>query len=344
MKENRLLSVISTDAIIEESAQIGPFCVIGPGVKIGKHTQIEANVVIDGNVVIGDNCRIGAGVILSSDVSRLGGTPSDQHVITISEKTTIEAHTFVCGDIHIGVEVWIGSHAVIQHGARIGNYCRIFSGAVLSSIPQDLKFNGENSTLVIGDYTTVREYATLNRGTGHRNTTIIGKHCLIMAYVHVAHDCVIGDYVILVNGVNMAGHVEIDDFAVVGGMSAIHQFVRIGKHVMISGGSLVTRDVPPYITAGRYPVQYEGLNKTGLHRRNFSPQQINEIQQIYKILFCSGFNFTNAVNNIENSVSISHEKTEIMIFLKDTKRGLIKGQHIEDIKEQESLISPNKDQ
>ncbi|MFN0204367.1 MAG: acyl-ACP--UDP-N-acetylglucosamine O-acyltransferase [Bacteroidia bacterium] len=245
--------------------------------------------------------------------------------ITLGNRVHIEPNCTLHGEIKIGDDVWLGSNVVIHHGARIGNKCKIHSGAVLSSIPQDLKFVGEESTLIIGDNTTVREFATLNRGTKYRGCTVIGSDCLIMAYTHVAHDCYIGNHVILVNAVNLAGHVEIDDYAVLGGMSAVHQFVKIGKHVMIGGGSLVTKDVPPYITAAREPVQYEGLNLTGLRRRGFSKETISHLQDIYRHLYQEGRNISQALEYIEQNVEDSAEKREILAFCHQATRGLIRG-------------------
>lgn len=322
------LSVISPEAKIAEDVKIGPFCVIHGEVEIGKGSVIESHVEIFDGVRIGENCHISNGASLSGNVGRLEfwtNYASHKGNLIIGDNVHMESNCTMHGEVHIGKNSWFGSNVVVHHGARIGNNCKIASGAIIASIPQDLKFEGEESTLSIGDNTVIREFATLNRGTNHRGATIIGKDCLIMAYVHVAHDCVIGNNVILVNGVNMAGHVEIDDFAIISGSTIIHQFVRIGKHVMVSGGSLVGRDIPPYIIAARYPVQYEGVNRVGLSRRGFSSAQIDNMQDAYRILFRSGANFTNAVATIRANVPDSIEKDEILLFLSNAKRGLIKG-------------------
>lgn len=321
-------SVVSPQAIIAPNVSVGAFSVIHEQVEIGEGTVIESNVTLYPGVIIGKNCHIFPGVVISANVNKIekANNSVDNQVI-IGDNVEIEPNVTINGNIRIGNHVWIGSSAVIHHGARIGNFCKIFSGAVISSIPQDLKFAGEETILSIGDRTVVREYATLNRGTVANKATIIGSDCLIMAYVHVAHDCIIGNHVILVNGVNMAGHVEVGDYAVISGLSAIHQFVRIGKHAMVSGGSMLGKDVPPYVTAGRSPVQYEGINITGLRRRNFDYEQTNLMRSAYRILFCEGLNFSNAMKLIEEKIADSPEKDEILLFLSCAKtgRGIIKG-------------------
>ena len=203
----------------------------------------------------------------------------------IDKSVVIEPFVTIESNVLIGKGTWIGSNVTIMEGARIGENCRIFPGAVISAIPQDLKFNGEDSIVEIGDNTTIRECATVNRGTTATGKTIIGKNCLLMAYSHVAHDCNIGDNCVIVNGVALAGHVTIGDFAILGGNSAVHQFVTIGRHAMISGGSLVRKDVPPFVKAAREPLSYIGINSIGLRRREFTEEKINEIQDIYRILF-----------------------------------------------------------
>ena len=201
----------------------------------------------------------------------------------IGNNVHIEPFVTIHKDVVIGDNTWIGSNVVIHDGARIGEHCRIFPGAVISTIPQDLKFHDEYSTVEIGNYVTIREYVTVNRGTEHRRTTKIGDFSMIMAYAHVAHDCILGNHIIVANAVNMGGHVVIDDWAIIGGMCAIHQFTKIGKHSIISGGSLVRKDIPPFIKAGREPIAFEGLNIIGLKRRNFTNESIRELQEIYKV-------------------------------------------------------------
>lgn len=210
-------------------------------------------------------------------------------------------------------------------GARIGNNVKIFPGAVISSAPQDLKFNGENTTIEIGDHTIIREFCTLNKGTKASMTTRIGSHCLLMAYVHVAHDCIIHDHVILANNVTLAGHIEIFDFAILGGLTAVHQFTKVGAHTMIGGGSLVSKDVPPFIKAGREPLMYEGVNVIGLGRRGFDKDQIDRMHEIYRYMFVKHRNISKALEAIENELPDSNERKEILQFVSTSERGLIKG-------------------
>jgi len=243
----------------------------------------------------------------------------------ISKNVIIEPFAAIYKDVEIGEGTWIGSHAVIMDGARIGKNCRIFPGAVIAAIPQDLKYSGEYSTVSIGNHSTIRECCTVNRGTKIRGVTTIGNHSLLMAYVHIAHDCIIKDHAVLVNNVTLGGEVIVEEWAIVSAHSIVHQYVRIGKHVMIQGGSKIGRDVPPYITAGREPLAYAGLNSIGLRRRNFTNEQINMIHDMYRIIFQKGFNTSHAVEIIEKEFLSSIEKEEILSFIKKSRRGLIKG-------------------
>ncbi|MCO4292825.1 acyl-ACP--UDP-N-acetylglucosamine O-acyltransferase [Solitalea sp. MAHUQ-68] len=243
----------------------------------------------------------------------------------IADNVVIEPFVTIHKDVEIGEGTWIGSNVTIMDGARIGKNCRIFPGAVISAVPQDLKFGGEYTTAVIGDYTTIRECVTVNRGTTDRKETRIGKNCLLMAYVHIAHDCIIGDNCILANSVQVAGHVTIDDWAIIGGTSAIHQFVSIGAHVMISGGSLVKKDVPPYTKAGREPLSFVGINSVGLRRRGFNSEQISQIQEVYRILYMKNFNNTKALDIIEADITPTEERDEIVNFIRNSNRGIMKG-------------------
>ena len=243
----------------------------------------------------------------------------------IDKSVVIEPFVTIESNVVIGKGTWIGSNVTIMEGARIGENCRIFPGAVISAIPQDLKFNGEDSIVEIGDNTTIRECATVNRGTSATGKTIIGKNCLLMAYSHIAHDCNIGDNCVIVNGVALAGHVTIGDFAILGGNSAVHQFVTIGKHTMISGGSLVRKDVPPFVKAAREPLSYIGINSIGLRRREFTEEKINEIQDIYRILFQKKNNNSQAILKIEAELKSTPERDEIISFIKNSGRGIMKG-------------------
>lgn len=243
----------------------------------------------------------------------------------IAKNVVIEPFVTIDKNVEIGEGTWIGPNVTIMEGARIGKNCRIFSGAVVSAIPQDLKFEGEDTTVEIGDNVTIRECVTINRGTKDKFKTVVKDNCLLMAYVHVAHDCVIGNSCILANAVNLAGHIHIDDYAIVGGMSAVHQFVHIGKHAMISGGSLIRKDVPPFSKAAREPLSYVGINSIGLRRRGFKPEQINEIQEIYRILFLRGYNTSQAISYVEAELPASAERDEIVSFINNSNRGIMKG-------------------
>lgn len=226
-------------------------------------------------------------------------------------------------DVQIGDNSEIHSHAVIRNGARIGNNCRIFNGAVISEIPQDLKYANEVTHTFIGDGTTVREYATIHRGTEDSRKTVVGKNCLIMAYVHIAHDCTIGDYCIFSNATQIAGHVTVEDWASLGGMVAVHQFVTIGAHSFIGGHYRVAKDVPPFILALGEPLRFGGLNMVGLRRRGFSDQTIEQLKQAYRIIFRSQFNYGDAVNHLENTMDLSPEIKQIVTFIRGSERGIL---------------------
>ena len=243
----------------------------------------------------------------------------------VADNVVIEPFVTVDKDVVIGEGTRIGSNVTILPGTRIGKNCRIFPGAVIGAVPQDLKFKGEYTTVEIGDNTTIRECVTVNRGTIARGKTVIGSNCLIMAYVHVAHDCIVGNNVILVNSTQLAGEVTVDDWAIIGGMTAVHQFVHIGTHVMISGGSLVRKDVPPFIKAGREPLSYVGINSIGLRRRNFNNDKIREVQDIYRYIYQKGLNVTQSIEIIEAEMPATPERDEILLFVKDSKRGIIRG-------------------
>ena len=239
----------------------------------------------------------------------------------------VEVGSFVTieENVVIGDGTWVGPNAVILNGTRIGKNCKIFPGAIIGSIPQDLKFAGEDSTIEIGDHTIVREYCTLNRGTKANEKTSIGNNVLLMAYVHVAHDCIIGNNCILANGVNMAGHIELEDYVIIGGMTAMHQFVKVGEHSMIGGGSLVRKDVPPYIKAAREPLSYVGVNSVGLRRRGFTNDQINHVLDIYRILFVKGYSLNKAKAIVETTINATPEREKILNFIESADRGIMKG-------------------
>ncbi|MCK5847522.1 MAG: acyl-ACP--UDP-N-acetylglucosamine O-acyltransferase [Bacteroidales bacterium] len=243
----------------------------------------------------------------------------------LASTVVVEPFVFIDKNVEIGEGTWIGSNVTIMEGARIGKNNKIFPGAVISAVPQDLKFEGEESIVRIGDNNIIREFVTVNRGTIANMETVIGDNNLIMAYVHIAHDCIVGNNCILANATTLAGHITVEDFAIVGGMVAVHQFVNIGAHSMISGGSLVRKDVPPFAKAGREPVSYVGINSIGLRRRGYTSAKINEIQAIFRILFQKKNNVSQAVRIIEAEMAASTERDEIISFITNSKRGIMRG-------------------
>lgn len=243
----------------------------------------------------------------------------------LGKDVIVEAFAFIDKNVVIGDKTHVMPHATILSGSRIGKECVIFPHATIGAIPQDLKFVGEETIAVVGDRTTVRESATINRGTASRGHTLVGSDCLIMAYAHVAHDCEIGNNVIIGNATQLAGEIEIDDYAIVSGGTLAHQFTRIGAHVMVQGGSRVPKDVPPYTMVGREPLVYVGLNFVGLRRRSFTSETINAIQEVYRILYQSGLNTTQALNKIEEELPQTAERDHIVQFFKESSRGVIRG-------------------
>lgn len=243
----------------------------------------------------------------------------------IATNAVVEPFTTIHNNVTIGSGTWIGSNVTIMEGARIGKNCRIFPGAVISAIPQDLKFDGEDSLAVIGDNTTIRECVTVNRGTKALGKTQIGNNCLIMATSHIAHDCIIGNNCILANGSVIAGHVTVGDYAILSGLVAVHQFIHIGAHSMVSGGALVRKDVPPYTKAGKEPLSFIGINSIGLRRRGFKTEKIREIQNIFRILYQKNYNTTQALEKIEAEMEATKERDQIILFIKNSQRGIMKG-------------------
>jgi UDP-N-acetylglucosamine acyltransferase len=242
----------------------------------------------------------------------------------IGNDVTIEPFAVIHDRVSIGDNSHIMSHAVIHELTTVGRHCRIFPGAVVGAVPQDLKFVGEESTVEVGDYTTIRECVTINRGTKDRWKTVIGNHCLLMAYSHVAHDCVLGNYVILGNAVQLAGHVTIDNYAILSGMAGAHQFTHIGEHTYIAGHTVIRKDVPPFIKAAREPLCFMGINIVGLQRRGFSKEKINEISDIYHILFVEKNTTSSALESIDKSFDSSPVKEQILSFINNSKIGIIK--------------------
>lgn len=243
----------------------------------------------------------------------------------IAKNVVIEPFTTIHNNVVIGEGTWIGSNVTIMEGARIGKNCSIFPGAVISAVPQDKKFNDEETTTEIGDNTTIRECVTINRGTTDRMKTVIGENCWIMAYSHIAHDCRVGNNCIFSNNSTLAGHINVGDYVVLAGMAAVQQFCSIGNHAFVTGGSMVRKDVPPFVKAGREPLSYVGINSIGLRRRGFSTEKIREIQDIYRILYQKNYNNTQAVAIIEAEMQATAERDEILEFIKNSQRGIMKG-------------------
>ena len=238
----------------------------------------------------------------------------------ISSSVVVDPFVTIDKNVEIGEGTWIGSNVTIMEGVRIGKNCKIFPGAVIGAIPQDLKFKGEETLAIIGDNTTLREYVTVNRGTAAKGKTVVGDNCLLMAYCHVAHDCVVGNNVIMSNSTQLAGEVVVDDFAILSGAVLVHQFSHIGSHVMIQGGSRVTKDVPPFVTAGRDPLSFAGVNSIGLRRRGYNNEQIRDIQDVYRYLYQSGMNTSHAVERITAELPATKERDEILLFIKNSPR------------------------
>lgn len=243
----------------------------------------------------------------------------------IAKNVVIEPFTTIHNNVIIGEGTWIGSNVTIMEGARIGKNCNIFPGAVISAIPQDLKFQDEETTAEIGNNVTIREYVTVNRGTADRGKTVIGDNCLIMAYCHIAHDCIVGDNCIFSNNSTLAGHCTVGDYVILAGMTAVHQFCMIGNHAFVTGGSLVRKDVPPYVKGAREPLSYVGINSIGLRRRGYDSDKIKEIQEIYRILYQKNYNNSQAAQIIEAEMAATPERDEILQFIKNSKRGIMKG-------------------
>jgi UDP-N-acetylglucosamine acyltransferase len=242
----------------------------------------------------------------------------------LGNNVKVDPFAVIYDDVRIGDDTHIMSGVVIMSGTIIGKSCLIFPGAVIGAIPQDLKFAGEKTTVEIGDHTTIRECVTINRGTQDKWKTVVGSHCLLMAYTHVAHDCNLGDHVILANGVQLAGHVEVGEYAIIGGLAGASQFSRIGAHTYVAGHSAINKDVPPFIKAGRTPMSFVGVNSVGLQRRGFNNETINTILEIYRSIFNKGLNTSQALEYIEDKIPACAEKDLIVSFIKESKKGIIK--------------------
>ncbi|MCF3111112.1 acyl-ACP--UDP-N-acetylglucosamine O-acyltransferase [Niabella sp. CC-SYL272] len=242
----------------------------------------------------------------------------------VARNVKIDPFTVIHQDVEIGEGTWIGSNVTILEGTRIGKNCKIFPGTVIGSEPQDKKFDGEKTTVEIGDDCVIREFVTIHRGTRDRWKTVVGKGCWILAYSHIGHDCVIGDYCTLSNSTQIAGHVVLGSHVGFGGVCAVHQFVKVGSYAFISGGSLVSKDVPPYIKAARQPLSYAGINSVGLKRNGYSVDKINHILDIYRTIYNRGLNVTQAMQLLEEEFPVTDERDEILTFIQESTRGIIK--------------------
>jgi len=241
----------------------------------------------------------------------------------LGENNIVGPYTIIEDDVEIGNDCQIGPHVVIYDGARIANRVKINQGASIAHKPQDLKFGNEQTYFYIGDDTVIHEFVTLHRGTKETGFSRVGKNCLFMAYTHVAHDCVVGDNVIFANLVQIAGHVHIEDWVILAGASAVHQFCSVGKHSMVGANSLVVKDVPPFVLSGRFPIKFEGLNKVGLRRRGFSEEDIAIIKKTYYTIYNAGFNVSQAIAKVETEFGTIAVAQEIIKFVKASKRGII---------------------
>lgn len=224
----------------------------------------------------------------------------------------------------IGKNVTIDAFAYIDDNVIIGDNCHVFPSAVIGAVPQDLKYKGEETWTIIGDNCVLREFVTVHRGTASKGKTVIGNNNLIMAYCHVAHDCILHNNIIMSNATQLAGEVEVDDFAIIGGGTLVHQFSHIGSHVMIQGGSKINKDIPPYVIAAREPIAYCGINSVGLNRRGFTPEQIHTIQEAYRLIYQGGMIVSQALNTIEATMPQTPERDAILHFIRNSERGIVR--------------------
>lgn len=243
----------------------------------------------------------------------------------LGENVRVENFSTIYDDVVIGEGTIIHPNVTIYPGTRIGKNCEIFPGAVIGVTPQDLKFEGEYTTVEIGDNTVIRECVTIHRGTKDRWKTTVGNNCLLMTYVHIAHDCQIGNHVILASYVGLSGHVLIDDYAILEGKVGTQQFVHIGAHAFVGGGSLVRKNIPPFVKAAREPLVFAGVNSIGLRRRGYSDLEVKEIEDIYRLLYVQNQNITNGINAIHEMIPESEHRNKILDFIADSDKGIIRG-------------------
>lgn len=255
-------------------------------------------------------------------ISKLASVSSNTK---IADDVVIEPFTSIYEDVEIGKGSHIGPNVTIYPGTRIGENVKVFPGAVLGAVPQDLKFGGEYTTVEIGDNTTIRECVTIHRGTSDKMKTVVGKNCLIMGYVHIAHDCTLGNNVILANYVGLSGHVQIDDYAILEGKVAAQQFMHIGEHAFIAGASLIRKNVPPFVRAAREPLSFAGVNAVGMRRRNFSEEDVKLIEDIYRILFVQNNNISKALQSLNDELPTSNLKELVVNFIENSEKGIIRG-------------------
>ncbi|MBI3586642.1 MAG: acyl-ACP--UDP-N-acetylglucosamine O-acyltransferase [Ignavibacteriales bacterium] len=254
----------------------------------------------------------------------------DSHAIVspkakLGDGVRVGAFSIIEDDVVIGDGTWIGAHVGVYNGSRIGHECKIHQAAAVGSPPQDLKYKGEPTLLEVGEKTIIREYVTLNRGTIENGKTSVGSNCLLMAYTHVAHDCIVGNNAILANCATLGGHVTLGEWVIVGGLTPVHQFCRIGDHAMIGGGFRVVKDVPPYVLAGQEPLTFEGLNLVGLRRRGLTAQAIEHLDKAFRLLYRSNLNVSQAVARIVEEVELTTEVQNLIQFIASSKRGIIFG-------------------
>lgn len=241
----------------------------------------------------------------------------------LGENLRVDAYAIIHDEVEIGNDCKIGPHAVLYDGARIGNRVTIHQGASIAHTPQDLSFRNEESLFIIDDDTTLHEFVTCHRGTKATGFSKIGKKCLIMAYTHIAHDCVLGDNCILANGVQLGGHVHVEDFAIIGGMSPVHQFCKVGRHSMTGGGFKIAQDLPPFILAAHHPLKFCGLNTVGLRRRGFLPADIEALKKSYNYIYSKSLNVSQAVKKIEAELGDNNLVQQVLEFIRNSKRGLV---------------------
>lgn len=244
---------------------------------------------------------------------------------TLGVGVIVDSFATIFDDVVIGAGTHIHPNVTIYPGTRIGENCEVFPGAVIGVIPQDLKFDGEYTTVEIGNNTKIRECVTIHRGTKDRLKTVVGDNCLLMTYVHVAHDCQIGNNVILASYVGLSGHVQIDDFAILEGKVAAQQFAHIGAHTFIGGASLIRKDIPPFIKAAREPLTFAGVNSVGLRRRGYSDEQVREIEDIYRVLYVQNNNISKGVEAIRESMIDTPIRQLILDFVESSDKGIIRG-------------------